>query len=88
MYTYLQQALPRVLIHRTQVVKKEWKLRGRFSPTKENRIKRRSLQRLTKTVLVVCGVQVKIRTKISRYRMFSLFRLCFVFYGEIYVKNG
>ena len=31
MYTYLWQALPRVLIHRTQVVKK-WKLRGRLQP--------------------------------------------------------
>ena len=38
MYTYLRQALLRVLIHRTQVVKK-WKLRARFSPTKENRTK-------------------------------------------------
>ena len=67
MYTYLPTYLPRVLIHRTQVVKKKWKLRGQFSPTTENRIKRRFLRRLTKTVLVVCGVQVKIRTKISRY---------------------
>ena len=37
---------------------------------------------------LACGVQVKIRTKNSRYWMFSLLRLCFVFYGEIYVKNG
>ena len=36
--TYLQQALPRVAIHRTQVVEKKWKLRVRFSPTKENRV--------------------------------------------------
>ena len=28
------------------------------------------------------------RKKNSRYWMFSLLRLCFVFYGEIYVKNG
>ena len=34
---------------------------------------------------LACGVQVKIRTKNSRFLMFSLFRLCFVFYGEIYV---
>ena len=38
MYTYLQQALLRVVIHRTQEVKKKWKLRVRFSPTKENRV--------------------------------------------------
>ena len=38
MYTYRQQALPRVVIHRTQVAKKKWKLRARFSPTKENRV--------------------------------------------------
>ena len=38
MYTYLQQAPPRVLLHRTQVVKKKWKLRAWFSPTKENRV--------------------------------------------------
>ena len=35
-----------------------------------------------------CGFQVKTRTKNSRYWIFSLLRLCFVFYGEIYVKNG
>ena len=38
MSTYLQRALPRVVIHRTQVIKKEWTLRLRFSPTKENRV--------------------------------------------------
>ena len=36
--SYLQQALPRVLIHRTLVEKKKWKLPVRFSPTKENRM--------------------------------------------------
>ena len=36
MYTYLQQVLPRVFIHRTQVVEKKWKLWVRFSPKKEN----------------------------------------------------
>ena len=30
MYTYLQQALPRVLMHLTQVVKKTWKLVASF----------------------------------------------------------
>ena len=38
MYTYLQQALPRVVIHLTKEAKKKWKLRARFSPTKENRL--------------------------------------------------
>ena len=37
MYTYRQQAPPRVVIHRAQVAKNKWKLRARFSPTKENR---------------------------------------------------
>ena len=35
-------------------------------------------------LFLACGVQVKIRTKDSRYWTFSLLRLCFVFY----VKNG
>ena len=38
MSTYLQQALPRAVIHRIQVIKKKWTLRLRFSPTKENRV--------------------------------------------------
>ena len=39
MYTYLQQVLARVVIHRTQVlVEKKWKLRVRFSPARENRL--------------------------------------------------
>ena len=33
------------------------------------------------------GFQVKTGTKNSFYRMVSLLRLCFVFYGEIYVKK-
>ena len=32
MYYYLQQALPRVLIHLTRAVEKKWNLRVRFSP--------------------------------------------------------
>ena len=32
-----KKTLPRVVIHCTQVVEKKWKLRVRFSPTKENR---------------------------------------------------
>ena len=34
MSIYLQQALPRVVIHRTQVIKKIWTLRLRFRPKK------------------------------------------------------
>ena len=34
------------------------------------------------------GVQVEIRAKNSRYSIFTLLHLCFVFYGEIYIKNG
>ena len=36
MSIYLQQLLPKVVIHRTEVAKKKWKLRARFSPLKEN----------------------------------------------------
>ena len=38
MYTYLHQALPRIVMHRTLVVKKKCTLRVRFSPKKENRV--------------------------------------------------
>ena len=38
MYTYLQQALPRIVIHCTQVVEEKWKLRVQHSSTKENRV--------------------------------------------------
>ena len=47
MNSYLQQALPRVVIRRTQVVDKKWKLRVQFSPTKENRVHQTKI--LTKT---------------------------------------
>ena len=33
------------------------------------------------------GVQVKIRKNNSRFLIFSLFRLCLVFFGVIYDKN-
>ena len=36
MSLYLQQLIPKVVIHRTKVAKKKWKLRARFSPLKEN----------------------------------------------------
>ena len=35
MYTWLRQVLPRVATYLSQVVKKKWELRVRFSPTKE-----------------------------------------------------
>ena len=38
MYTFPQHALPRVVIHRTQVVKEKWKLRVGLGATKENRV--------------------------------------------------
>ena len=38
MHAYLQQALSRVVIRHTKVVEKKWKLRVRFSSTKENRV--------------------------------------------------
>ena len=47
MYSYLQQAPPRVVIHRTQAVDKKWKSRVRFSPTNENRVHQTKI--LTKT---------------------------------------
>ena len=36
MSIYLQQLLTKVVIHRTEVAKKKWKLRARFSHLKEN----------------------------------------------------
>ena len=57
MYTYLQQPQLRVVIHPTQVVEKKWKLRARFSLTKENRVHQTKI--LTKID--------KTRTKKSRY---------------------
>ena len=38
MYISLQQALLRVVVHRTQVVEKKWKLRVLLSPPKEKRV--------------------------------------------------
>ena len=52
MYIFLQQALPRLVLHRTQEVEKKGKLRVRFSPTKGKPrcIKRRFRVRVTKIV--------------------------------------
>ena len=36
MYTFPQHALPRVVIHRTQVVKEKWKLRYEGEPRAPN----------------------------------------------------
>ena len=41
-----------------------------------------------RVIILARGVQVKIKTKTSRYLMFSLLHLCFVFYGEINIKKG
>ena len=68
--------------------KKKWKLQVRFSPTKESRVhQRRFRRRVSKTV---CRLRYSGQdyNKNHRYWTFSLLRLCFVFYGEIYVKNG
>ena len=84
---HLQQALPRVLF-RTQVVERKWKLRVRFSPSEgEPRASNEDFDDDWQRRFLACGVQVKITAKNSRYWMFSLLRLCFVLYGEIYDKN-
>ena len=88
MSTCLQQALPRVVIHRTQVVKKKWKFRVRFSLTKENRVHQTKIStKADKDGLSPAVFRSRLGQKDFRYWMFSLLRLCFVFYGEIYVKN-
>ena len=87
MHIYLQQPLMRVVIHRTQVAKKKWKLRVRFSPTKEDRMHQTKIS--TKTDKGDFSPAVS-RSRLEQnflYWIFSLLRLCFVFYGEIYVKN-
>ena len=65
MYTYLQQALPTVVIRRTQVAKRKWKLRARFSPTKENRMHQTKISTETdKGGFSLTVFQVKTRKKI------------------------
>ena len=65
MYTYLQQALPRVVIRRTQVAKRKWKLRARFSPTKENCVHQTKISTETdKGGFSLTVFQVKTRKKI------------------------
>ena len=80
MTTYLQQALPIVLIHRTQVIEKKWKLWVRFSLSMENCVKRRFRQRRS----LAC----EIKTENSRYWVFTSLRLCFVFCGKILLRLG
>ena len=82
MYTYLQQALPIALTFCTQAVKRKWEEEG--EPRESNEDFDQDWPRR----FLACGVQVKIRTENSRYWTFSLLRLCFVFYGDVYVKNG
>ena len=83
MYTYRQQAPPRVVIHRTHVAKKKWKLRARFSPTKENRehqtkissavFRSRLEQKTPVTEYLVCCVCVLFSMAKSMLRMGSVF---------------
>ena len=88
MYTYLQQALPRVVIHRTQVTKNKWKLRVRFSPMKENRVHHTKISTNTgKDGFSPAVFRSRLEQKLPLLT-FGLLRLCFVFYGEINVKNG
>ena len=86
--TYLQQTLWRVVIHRTQVVEEKWKFRVRFSLTKENRVHQTKISTKTyKDDFSPAVFRSRLGQKSSRYRMFSLLRLCFGFYGEINAKN-
>ena len=81
--------LPRIVIHRNQVVNKKWKLRVRSNPTQEKRVHQTKISTKSDNdgFSLSGSVQVKIRTKNSSCWMFGLLRLCFVFYDEIYVKN-
>ena len=64
------------------------KLQVRFNPTKESRVNETKISSKSDRRFLARSVQVEIMMKNSRYCMFSLLRLFFVFYGEIYVKNG
>ena len=64
------------------------KLEVRFNPTKENRVNETKISSKSDRQFLARSVQVEIMMKNSRYCMFSLLRLFFVFYGEIYVNNG
>ena len=81
--------IPRIVIHRNQVVNKKWKLRVRSNPTQEKRVHQTKISTKSDNdgFSPSGSVQVKIRTKNSSCIMFGLLRLCFVFYDEIYVKN-
>ena len=63
------------------------KLEVRFSPTKENRVNETKISSKSDRRFLARSVQVEIMMKNSCYCMFSLLRLFFVFYGEIYVEN-
>ena len=85
MHSYIQKALPKVVIHRTQVVEKKWKLRVRFSPTKENRAHQTNISMKTdKRRFLAYGVPDKI--PITKYLVCCV--CVFFFFGEMYVKNG
>ena len=56
---------PTVVIRRTQVAKRKWKLRARFSPTKENRMHQTKISTETdKGGFSLTVFQVKTRKKI------------------------
>ena len=78
-YLYLQQALPRVVIRRTQVAKKKWKLRARFSPTKENCVHQTKISTETdKGGFSLTVFQVKTRKKIP-VTLYLVFCVCVLF---------
>ena len=78
MYTYLQQALPRVLIDRTLVEKKKWKLPVRFSPTKENRMHQTKTSNKTDHDGFSPAVfRSRLEQQLPLLKVFSLLSLCF-----------
>ena len=68
MNTYLQQALWRVVIHRTQVVEEKWKFRVRFSLTKDIRVHQKKISTKTyKDDFSPAVFRSRLGQKISRY---------------------
>ena len=89
MYTYLQQALPRVLIDRTLVETKKWKLPVRFSPTKENRMHQTKTSNKTDHdgfSPAVFRSRLEQTTPVTE--SVQLVEFVFFFYDETHVKNG
>ena len=77
------------MIHRTRVVEKRLKLRVRFSFQKEKCVRQTKISTKTgKDGFLPAVFRSRLGQKNSCYCMFSMSRLCFVFYCEIYVNNG